>query len=117
MFAMLLAMALCRAARPAAATRREDDEISSNTAAPWMVGPGRRSVAFPLSNPCSYHAVRPGPRSAERVTVAARLHPKGPGVPWRGVRDLGGSHGAVDVDRPFDRLPGLDPGGHGHLLA
>src|SRR5689334_8849542 len=107
MFAMLLAMALCRAARPAAATRSEDEELSSNTAAPWMVVQGADPWLFHLSNPCSYHAVRPDPRSAERVSVAAGLHAKSPGAPLRGPRD--GSHGAVDVNGPLDHLAGLDP--------
>src|SRR4051794_9950274 len=112
MLAMLLAMALCRAARPAAATRSDDDERSSNTAAPWASA--RAPIhGCSLSNPCSYQAVRPGRLSAECVVVAAGLHTKRSRCP------LGGSpgtfsfrlHGAVDVDRPLDRFAGLDPGG------
>src|SRR3954449_4634392 len=102
MFAMLLAMAFCRAARPATETRSAADERSSNTAAPRVVvkAPirgGSRAIRR------SYPAVRPTRESAERQLVAGRLHARkasrnpSSGVPGRRL------HRAVDVDRPFDR--------------
>src|SRR3954465_11651616 len=110
MFAMLFAIAVCRAESPATDTRSADDDKSSNTAAPLRrcvvtAGPWRS-----LSDPCSYPPIRPGAGSAEGRTVA-------PGLLLQASRALSSrSHCAVEVHRPVHGLTGLDPGRHRLLL-
>src|SRR4051812_44949657 len=93
MLAMLLAMAFCRAARPATATRSEAEEMSLNTAAPWgdFIKGADPWLSY-LSDPCSYPAVRPARRSAEREQVAGRLHAKTSRTPRRDPGRSGGCY-------------------------
>src|SRR5919202_2804711 len=95
MFAMLSAMAVCRAARPATETLSEDVDTSSNTAVPfdlrYVAGPWRlveRSVARTLrfgvpGNPLRAKRLRPGCARMRRFLT--------------GWADRGASDGGVPV--------------------
>src|SRR3954454_15270092 len=69
--------------RDAQGRRREIVEHSSSLES--VRAPIRGSS---LSNPCSYHAVRRGPESAEREVVAGRLHTETPRNPSSGSREV-----------------------------